>query len=202
VSYKDFTITEVKRRFQLRVQENRDLFSSIPAVEISRLLREILAENVPLAFAMGTEKARSELIISPVLLEARRQSDRRVSLFSGADFSVDPQRGLTGTCDFLFSLSPELLAIEAPAIAIVEAKTEDLKPGIAQCLAEMIGARVFNERAEQEVETIYGVVTSGHNWRFLRLARDEAQVDITEYHISQVGQVVGILKAMLLGTAG
>jgi hypothetical protein len=202
MSYRDFTITEVKRRFQLRVEEDRDLFSSIPAVEISQLLREILAENVPLAFAMGTEKARSELIISPVLLEARRQSARRVSLFSGADFSVDPQRGLTGACDFLFSLSPEQLAIEAPAIVIVEAKSEDLKPGISQCLAEMVAARVFNDRAEQEVETIYGVVTSGHAWKFLRLVQDEAQVDVAEYHISRVGHVVGILKAMLQGTAG
>jgi hypothetical protein len=175
VSYEDFTITEVKRRFQLRIEENRDLFSSIPAVEIGRLLREILAENVPLAFAMGTEKARSELIISPVLRAAGCQSDRRVSLFSGADFSVDPQRGLTGTCDFLFSLSPEQLAIEAPAIAIVEAETEDLTPGIGPCPAEMIGARVLNKRAEQEVEAIYGIVTSGHARKSLRLARDGAR---------------------------
>jgi hypothetical protein len=45
-------------------------------------------------------------------------------------------------------------------------------------------------------------VTSGHAWKFLRLVQDEAQVDVAEYHISQVGHVVGILKAMLLGTAG
>jgi hypothetical protein len=202
VSYRDFTITEVKRRFQLRVEEDRDLFSSIPTVEISHLLREILTENVPLAFAMGTEKARSELIIAPVLLEARRHADRRVSLFSGVDFPVDPQRGLTGTCDFLFSRSPEQLTIEAPAIAIVEAESEDLKPGIGQCLAEMVAARVFNEQAGQEGGTIYGAVTTGHAWKFLRLVRDEAHVDVDDYYIKEVGRIVGILKAMLLGTAG
>jgi hypothetical protein len=174
VSYRDFTIKEVKRRFQLRIEATRDLFSSIPAVEISQRLRETLAEDVPLAFAIGTEKARSELIIAPVLLEACRQVDRRVSLFSGVDFSVDPQSGLTGTYDFLLSRSPEQLTIEAPAIAIVEAKSEDLKPGIGQCLAEMVAARVCNEQAGQEGGTIYGAVTTGHAWKFLRLVRDEA----------------------------
>jgi hypothetical protein len=202
VSYRDFTITEVKRRFQIRVEENRDVFSSIPAVEISPLLSEILAENIPLALSIGTEKVRSELIIAPVLLEARRQVGRRVGFFSGVEFTVDPQRGLTGTCDFLFSRSSEQLAIEAPAITIVEAKKEDMIAGIGRCLAEMVGARVFNERNEEAVEVIYGAVTTGNTWRFLRLTGLEAHVDRPEYHIKEVGRIVGILKAMLLGTAG
>jgi hypothetical protein len=91
-----------------------------------------------------------------VLLEARRQVGRPVGFFSGVEFTVDPQRGLTGTCDFLFSRSTEQLAIEAPAITIVEAKREDINAGIGQCLAEMVGARVFNERNEEAVEVIYG----------------------------------------------
>jgi hypothetical protein len=202
MSYRDFTITEVKRRFGLRVEESRDLFSSIPAVEISPLLSETLAENIPLALAIGTEKVRSELIIAPVLLEARRQVGRPLGFFSGVEFTVDPQRGLTGTCDFLFSRSPEQFAIEAPAITIVEAKKEDIVAGIGQCLAEMVGARVFNEQNEGTVDVIYGAVTTGNNWKFLRLEEDEAKVDRPEYHINQVGRIVGILKAMLLGTAG
>jgi hypothetical protein len=202
VSYKDFTIKEVKRRFQLRIEENRDLFSGIPAVEIGPLLRETLAETVPLALAIATEKARSEMIIAPVLLEARRQADHRVGLFSGIDFTVDPQRGLNGVCDFLLSRSPEQLTIEAPVIAVVEAKNEDMRAGVGQCLAEMIAVRLFIEQNEQVEETIYGVVTTGNNWKFLRLRQDEAQVDRPEYYIKEVGRVVGILKAMLLGTAG
>jgi hypothetical protein len=202
VSYKDFTIGEIKRRFQLRVEEDRDLFSSIPAVEISHRLRETLDENIPLALAIGTEKVRSELIIAPVLLEARRQVGRPLGFFSGVEFTVDPQRGLTGTCDFLLSRSPELFEIEAPVITIVEAKKEDIVGGIGQCLAEMIGARVFNEKNEEAVEVIYGAVTTGSNWKFLRLAGLEARIDRPEYHINQVGHVVGILKAMLQGTAG
>jgi hypothetical protein len=45
-------------------------------------------------------------------------------------------------------------------------------------------------------------VTTGNIWKFLRLEGDEATVDQPEYHIKEVGRIVGILKAMLLGTAG
>ena len=202
MSYSDFTIREIKRRFQLRIEEDRDLFSSVPAVEISPLLREILAENVPLALAIATEKARSEMIISPVLLEARRRVDLPVSLFSGVDFTVDAQRGLTGVCDFLFSRSPEQLTIEAPAIAIVEAKKEDMTAGIAQCLAQLVAARLFNEQGGSGAEMVFGVVTTGNNWKFLRLEGTRRMVDLAEYHIKEVGRIVGILKAMLQDGAG
>lgn len=201
MSYRDFTIGEIKRRFELRIEEERDLFSTIPAVEITPHLRQTLEENVPLALAIATEKARSEFIIAPVLLEVRRQLDRRVGIFSGVDFTVDPARGLNGVCDFLFSRSPEQLTIEAPVIAIVEAKNEDMKAGIGQCLAEMIGARVFNERDGRGDQPVYGVVTTGNNWKFLRLAQGSANVDLPEYYIKETGRIVGILKAMLLGNA-
>jgi hypothetical protein len=146
VSYSDFTIDEVKLRFSLRLEEDRDLYATIAPVEISPLLRETLAENVPLALAISTEKARSEFIIAPVLLESRRQTNHQASLFSGIEFTVDAELGLKGVCDFLLSRSSEQLTIEAPVVAVVEAKNENMKAGIGQCLAEMVAARLFNER--------------------------------------------------------
>jgi hypothetical protein len=164
---------------------------------VSALLREALLENVPLALAISTEKARSELIIAPVLLEARRQAGRRVSLFSGSDFTVDPEQGLNGLCDFLLSLSPEQLTIEAPAVIVVEAKNENMKAGIGQCIAEMLAARLFNERKEQSLPAIHGAVTTGNIWKFLRLTGDTVAIDLVEYHINDVGRIVGILTSML-----
>jgi len=199
VSYSDFTIDLVKQRFGLHLEEGRDLYASVAPVQTSSLLRETLAENVPLALAISTEKARSELIIAPVLLEARRQAGRQASLFSGIDFAVDPARGLSGVCDFLLSRSSEQLTIEAPVVAVVEAKNENMKAGIGQCLAEMIAARLFNERKGEEEPTVYGVVTTGNNWKFLELAGNTAHVDVPEYHISQVEKVVGVIKGMLVG---
>ena len=65
--------------------------------------------------------------------------DRRISLFSGIDFNVDAENELTGVCDFLVSLSPEQFYVEAPVIILVEAKNLDLKAGLGQCVAEMLG---------------------------------------------------------------
>ena len=62
------------------------------------------------------------------------------------NFSVDPEQGLSGVCDFLLSRSSEQLTIEAPVVAIAEAKNENMNAGIAQCLAQMVAAQMFNQR--------------------------------------------------------
>jgi len=41
------------------------------------------------------------------------------------------------------------------------------------------------------------VVTTGSSWKFLRLSEMTVAVDRTEYHITQVERVIGILVAML-----
>jgi hypothetical protein len=199
VSYSDFSLEDIKERFKLHLDEKQDLYSTIPPVAISELLRDTLAESVPLALAISTEKARSELIIAPVLLEVRRQVKQPVSLFSGVDFTVDAEQGLRGVCDFLLSRSPEQLTIEAPVVTVVEAKNENIKAGIGQCLAEMIAVQLFNRLKGQELPAVYGAVTTGNNWKFLRLAGDKANVDLAEYHIKEVGRIVAILAAMLQG---
>jgi hypothetical protein len=91
-----FTLDTLIQQFDLQVQEGTNYFAAFSPVAISDLLRQILAENVPLALEINTEKARSELIIAPVLLEVRRQSQHRISLFSGVEFNVDLDKGLRG----------------------------------------------------------------------------------------------------------
>ena len=195
--YGEFSIDEVKARFQLRIAEAEEYFADIPPITVSDFLTQMLTENIPLAVAVSTDKARSELIIAPVLLEARRQVQRRVSLFSGVEFTVDPSQGLNGTCDSLLSLSPEQLTIEAPVVTVVEAKNDNLKSGLGQCMAEMIAARLFNQRKGRELPRVYGVVTTGRLWKFMRLEGDVVFLDLREYPISEVGRVVGILISML-----
>lgn len=82
----------------------------------------ILAEYVPLARAINTEKARSELMIANILVEARKRLNHQISLFSGIEFNVDKASDLNGFCDFMISASPEQLMLNAPVITIVEAK--------------------------------------------------------------------------------
>ena len=193
MAYSDFTLRKIKKEFDLDISEAIDFFSKTPVLEPSNFLTQTLRENLPLALAINTEKSRSEMIICPILLELRRQLKSSVSLFSGTEFNVDAEKGLNGTCDFLMSCSSEQLSIVAPVVAIVEAKKENLNAGLGQCIAEMLAAQIFNEREGNKVSSIYGAVTTGNIWKFLQLKNTMIQIDLTEYLISNLGQILGIL---------
>ena len=161
------------------------------------MLSETLAYNVPLALAVNTEKSRSELIIAPILLELRRQSEAKISFFSGIEFNIDPTLGLNGVCDFILSFAAEQLMVTAPVITIVEAKKENLNAGLGQCMAEMFAAKRFNEKEERSISAIYGAVTTGNLWKFLRLKQTIVEVDLTEYSVNQINKILGILSLCL-----
>lgn len=193
MAYSDFTLNDIKRRFHLTVNENSDIFSAVNEVPASAWLTQTLSYTLPLALAIASEKARSELIIAPVLVELRNLFQEKISLFSGINFNVDPAQGLIGFCDFIISRSPEQLVISAPVLIAIEAKNENINAGIPQCMAAMVAARIFNERENQAAFPIYGVVTTGNNWRFLKLDSNLIFIDRSEYHISQVEKILGIL---------
>lgn len=199
--YADFSLKSAVRELNFSLQEARGIFAEIPEVAINPYLQETLPDHVALAMAINTEKARSELIISHILVELRQQFSCQVSFFSGSEFNVDPAQSLTGYCDFLISLSPEQLFIVAPVVAIVEAKNENLFSGLGQCAAEMIAARLFNNTEGNAIDKIYGAVTSGNFWRFLRLENSVLAIDLQDYSIENPGKILGILSAMLRQTA-
>ena len=101
MAYSDFKLNEIIRNFDITLNENTNLFTSISEINPSEHLKFFLEENIALAVDINTEKARSELIIAPILLEVRRQVNYRISLFSGTEFNVEPSKGLNGVCDFL-----------------------------------------------------------------------------------------------------
>src|SRR4051812_9843475 len=96
--YSSFTLKAIEQDFGVAVAESAELFSTVPEVQPGPLLQSILHVYLPLAIAISTEKARSELLVAPVLVEVREQLRHQVSLFSGVDFTVDPERGLNGVC--------------------------------------------------------------------------------------------------------
>lgn len=201
MSYNQFTIEDVKQKLGLSIREEVRIFADVERVPVSNMLRAYLDEAAPLALAFSTEKARSEMMIAPILVEVRKQRNGEIGLFSGADFNVDAERGLTGYCDFLLSMSREQLTIEAPVVAVVEAKNENLRLGTPQCLAEMVAAQIFNEQRGSTLPVVYGAVTTGNIWRFLRLRGNIADVDLAEYHIHDVEKIVGVLVQMVRGQA-
>lgn len=196
--YSDFTLNRVAKNFNLTISESSHIFTEIPPLTPSDFLQETLRDNLALALGSNTEKARSELIIAPILVELRKQLNYQISWFSGIDFSVDASKGLNGNCDFIISRSPELLFVTAPIITVVEAKKENILAGLGQCVAEMLAAQIFNENEGNEIPVIYGTVTTGTNWKFLRLSGRAIEIDLLEYFINDVGKILGILASGII----
>lgn len=197
MSYSDFTLNKISKIFGLIIEEKTGFFSHRNDLEIDPYFRKYLANNIPLAQAISTEKAKSEMIIAPVLIEVRRLLDNKISLFSGIDFNVDIEQGLNGFCDFLISLSSQQLYIESPVIALVEAKNDNLKQGLAQCIAEMIAADKLNQSEGNNINHIYGCVTNGNQWLFLQLTNNTVTVDLDEYYINQPEKIIGVLVNLI-----
>ncbi len=202
MAYSDFKLSELIKTFGLILSETVDLFADVEEVECSDNLAFNLKDSIPLAVAIGTEKARSEMIIAPILLEMKRRLNHQISLFSGTDFNVDFEQGLNGTCDFIISLSPEQLFISAPVITLVEAKNDNIKSGLGQCVAEMIAAQLFNEREENEIKLIYGVVTTGELWKFLKLEGKVVSIDLSNYPVVNANKILGILMNTIYNQVG
>jgi hypothetical protein len=197
MSFSNFTLSKVKSDFSITTIETDILFPQITPVQPSNLLTLSLQENLSLATAINTEKARSELIIMPVLTDVRRSIKGKVSLFSGAEFNVDVDRGLNSTCDFILTRSPEQFFITHPVVTIVEAKRENIPSGLGQCIATMIAAQQFNAQEGEPITTLYGVVTTGTDWKFLKLIKQVAYIDRSDYFISEVDKILGILVSTL-----
>jgi hypothetical protein len=194
MAYSDFTtLTKVREAFGLTIEESIDLFTDTPEVLPSSYLQTTLNENVFLATAINTEKARSELIIAPVLLEVRRIFNFQIGFFSGSEFNVDVQAGLSGYCDYILTASKESYEIRTPVVTLAEAKNESIKSGLGQCIAQMVAAQLFNQRNGEAIECIYGAVTTGTDWKFLKLIDKIIWIDKRDYFINEVSWILGIL---------
>jgi hypothetical protein len=144
-----------------------------------------------LAVAVGSEKARSEFILAPLLGELKRTTGW--SLFSGVEFDVDTSVGLNGFVDFLMSSDPEQMFVKAPVAVVIEAKKDDISSGLGQCAATMVAAQKFNE----SVQVVRGAVTTGTVWRFLELRGDRLAIDLAE--VTDFGIVLGFLANLEQG---
>jgi hypothetical protein len=192
MSYSSFSIEEVEIKFDLNI--NSAVF--IPEVKLispSSGLAQSLERGLKLVKRSVSEKAKSEFIIAPILLELESLLIDKISVFSGDDFTVDRELGLNGICDFLISRFPAQLIIKAPVIAIVEAKKGVLKDGWGQCIAELVAAQKFNHSRGQNIPVIYGIVTSGILWQFMKLEDRNVTVEPDEYPLQPIDRILGIL---------
>ncbi len=144
VLFSDFSYPDVVTDFDLILVEGA-IFPTEPApVTLEPGFAARIASSATLVQAISNEKARSEFIIAPVLLELRRIATKPFGLFSGVELKADAKAGLTGICDFLLTRTALQTVVRTPLPAIVEAKNDSLRTGLGQCIAEMLAARMVN----------------------------------------------------------
>ena len=184
------------------ITEREKLFSEAVTPFIpSELLMNVLTFNQSLP--LGTEKAKSELLITPILNELCQRNPESFTYFSGYNFDVDKTLGLKGRCDYLFSNNYKAARIDAPLFCIVEAKNDDVnnENSLAQCIAEMYAAQLFNQKKHNDsIKFIYGAVSTGFEWIFLKLEYSKINIDTRRYYLNKIEELLGVLQFIISST--
>jgi hypothetical protein len=192
--YSKFTLPELRKKFGLQIERIK-LFDNISPIEISDWLKETL--QISGHISLLSEKAKSELIVTPVLLELLKRNNYQVSLFSGVELNVDEKMGLNGECDFIIVAKPNAYDIESPIISMVEAKDDDISLGIPQCIAQMVAALQYNQSEGKPIDTIFGCVTTGSDWQFLKLCNNTVFINSDLLYINPINNLIGVWQFII-----
>jgi len=195
MAYTDFTLELAEQRFGLTTVL-ADIFPDSAPVPVPSWLSESLGRGQAVA-AMVSEKARSEFIVAPILMTCRELVSGELAIFSGQRLDVDPTRGLVGECDYILARSAPIPRLRAPLITVMEAKRGDIELGLGQCVAQMVAAQLFNERAGTNPIPLFGVITTGEVWQFLKLNGTRLTMHSERLYIDNLGVVLAALKAAL-----
>jgi hypothetical protein len=197
MAFREFVYPAVLDRLGLTAH-TADLSTGASPVSLRPEFVALFDECLAIAVAdlgVCTEKARSEFLIAPVLVELRRAMGRPFSVFSGMELNVNKGRGLNGACDYILTKGDNQHLREAPIIGILEAKNEDFcNQGLGQCVAAMFAAQLRNKSAGWSVARVFGACTTGRAWQFLSLEGAALVIDWTTYRTGDLGRVLGVLK--------
>jgi len=194
MSYPEFTIKKLRKEFGVKDKLSH-LFEPFAPLQPSDLLVSYL--ELAAKVNIKTEKAKSEAIVFPILLELKRLNEDFVTLYSGDHLNVDPSKGLNGECDFILSKDTQSIDISYPIMQIVEAKNHDIQIGIPQCAAQMVGAKLYNQENEINLDVVYGCVTTGDEWLFMKLEKDMLLVDKRKYYLNELGGLLSIFQHII-----
>jgi len=197
--YHKFTLDKAKHELNLELNK-QDLFSHVLEYQLDSNFIQLLKKGIDLANPIGTEKAKSEFIVAPLLLELKSLFYEKISLFSGTELNVDKSKGLNGVCDFIIAKENQQYLLENPIITIVEAKNDNISYGLGQCMAEMYAAALYNQQKQNAIKTVYGIITTGNEWKFLRLQENIVTIDAKDYFISELEKLFGILVYIIENT--
>jgi hypothetical protein len=193
MAYSDFTLDDLERKFGIKNTKSK-LFKDIILIEPSQRLKEDLelAAELPLR----SEKAKSESIVLPLLIELRRINNKYFTIYSGENLNGDEVNGLKGECDFILAKDVNSYSMNYPIMQVVGAKKNDIEEGIKQCAAQLLGAKKFNESKGIQLEKLYGCATTGDDWIFIALTH-EICIDTRKYYLTDIEELLGIFQSII-----
>jgi hypothetical protein len=191
------TLQSVRQKLGVTTRFGR-LFTAFEHVAPSSLLVQILERNTYNRTAYFNEKSRSEGIVYPILSELQAIFLSKFALYSGANIDGDKELGLNGECDFVLSQAEQSIELERPVFCIVEAKDNDIELGIPQCISQLCGARLYNQKSEGFLPTtLYGAVTTGTEWNFMQLKDNIVMIDNDLYSLKNLPELLGVLNHII-----
>lgn len=195
MSYSQFKFSDLSKKFGIE-EETTCLFDNLIPVEPTDWLNRTLKLN--LQMPLLSEKSKSEYIIAPILTDIWTQNKECFTVFSGINLDVDIENGLNGECDFIFSgEARKKYSLVSPIFTLVEAKNDNIINGIPQCFAQMIGARLFNEKNDKPLKSIFGCVTTGEAWQFTELKGNKAYVHNKLILLDRINEILGAIQYIL-----
>jgi hypothetical protein len=194
MAYTDFTLEIIEENFGV-INQRAILFPKIEPVAISPFLKDALetADELPIR----SEKAKSEGVVFPLLVELRKRNNKYFTIYSGDSLNVDDSRGLRGECDFIIAKEVRSFAVNYPILQVVEAKRHDIELGVGQCTAQLLGAKIFNEKRNIHLPKIYGCVTNKAEWKFLKLEGNVVYIDERTYSYAEMSEILGVFQYII-----
>jgi len=194
MAYSDFTLDDLENKFGIKNRYEDLKFDMQPFTASEWLERDLeLARKLPVV----SEKAKSEWIVVPILKELLEKNDNFFTIYSGDNLNADAEQGLKGECDFILTKNIRTVNINYPIIQIVEAKKNDIDLGIPQCAAQVVGAHFFNQKKGVDIDKIYGCVTNGDNWLFMKLENNTIFVDEKTYYLNNISELLGAFQTII-----
>ena len=194
MAYSNFTTFEQVRAFGIRPLI-KILFHETKLIKPSDWLKMTLSYSSLLR--SRNEKTKSESIVYPILSELVKSNQDIITFYSGSSLNVNKEKGLNGECDFIIAKDIYSFDIQNPILQIVEAKNHDINIGIPQCAVQMYAADIFNKKNDSNINCIYGCVTTGNEWQFMKLCEEELFVDKRKYFLIEIDKILGIFQTII-----
>lgn len=194
MAYSKFTLQGILEAFDLTEIHEKSI-GKITKYEPSPWLTQTLQYSMRVAYV--SEKSRSEAIIMPILLELQNINNNSFSIYSGANLDADKKLSLNGECDFVLSKSVQSVEINAPIFCMTEAKDGVIPKSWGQCVAQMVGARIYNKKHNKHYEIIYGCVTNGDNWQFIKLHENTVIIYESMIYLNDLPGILGAFQFII-----